>query len=147
MKKNRFYIPHDGVAPLKGMDSTSPSTLLEPSLSPSMLNMDLWEGTARKRPGYLAFGTQLVLDDASASEFLEIIDFELDDGTRKMVAVGEEKIFYLDGETWTEITTALAWVAEEGLVNWVIASGTIGGTFKKVLIISNGLRDSDGLIV
>jgi hypothetical protein len=138
VRPQKRFVPQDQTFAFKGLDDTSPSTSLLPSLSPSLENVEIKDGTIQRRWGYTQLG-----DTMSGQKVLCLVNFEALDGTRTLVAITDVDVMFLDTSdfTWDEIVEdgAYDWTASEDYpVSFVVATGTIGGTYARYLIFTNG---------
>lgn len=102
MKLGAGYIPLESRYPLRGLNSSIPSTQVPSSFSPRLSNMLIREGVAYKRPGYYEFATTVTL----VGDVLALMDFQKLDDTRILLALTSKRQYkYNDGTTaWVDIT-------------------------------------------
>ncbi len=100
MKLNSSYVPIDSAFPYKGLDSVSPSTIMNPSFSPNMLNTVIKDGRPTSRPGYDQMGNAVVGTTMLSEEFITAA------GTKFLVIATTSREYYYDGsnEIFVEIT-------------------------------------------
>lgn len=105
MRPNSGYIPVESKYPLKGLNSSVPSTQVDPSYSPRIDNMFIREGVVFKRSGYNELDTTTVL----IGDVLAIEDFQKEDDTRTLVALTSKRQYKFDDGTglWVDITATL----------------------------------------
>lgn len=66
------YLPVESNAPLRGLNTTLPSTRLDPSFSPTLLNVVVRDGIAKRRAGYQQIGQRLVGRVLAITQFGEL---------------------------------------------------------------------------
>lgn len=69
MRPNDEFIPVESNAPLMGLATTPPSTRLDPSYSPRLLNCYVRDGVVRRRAGYQQLAQRLVGRVLAITEF------------------------------------------------------------------------------
>jgi len=101
MRPDSGYIPITLHHPLRGIKTDVPATQLDPSFSPKIDNMFIRDGVAFKRSGY----KELVAQDLDQN-VMALINFQLLDGTRKFVAVTEDRQYVYDNSNgeWDDVT-------------------------------------------
>lgn len=133
---NRNFLPEQSVYPAMGLNTTSPSSQMDPGFSPDLLNIRLRRGDAFKRNGYVQLGGDL---DGTV---MAIIRFEISEGVFKTVAITTTKQYVYDpgSSSWTNITLQTMGVdvdwtgSTTDLVDWVIGTDD-SGTW---LFVTNG---------
>lgn len=101
MKIGAGYIPLESRYPLRGLNSSVPSTQLDPSFSPSLNNMQIREGVVFKRSGYYELDDTLTM----VGDVLATTDFQKLDDTRILIALTSKRQYKLiAGTGWTDIT-------------------------------------------
>lgn len=65
----REFIPLDSNVPLRGLATSPPSTRLNTSLSPNLMNVTVRDGVIRRRAGYLQLGERLIGKILGITEF------------------------------------------------------------------------------
>ena len=108
MKIRQSHVPLDSGFPYKGLDSVSPATIMNPSYSPSMLNMVIKDGRPTSRPGYEALSSGLSGTVMLSEEFITA------DGTKWLVVATTTREYYYDGTTdsYVEVTAGYGTVTE-----------------------------------
>jgi hypothetical protein len=132
MKPAKVYLPLDTSYPFLGLDTTDPSTMLDPRRSPRLLNIEFDRRSMKKRAGYSALGGDLWVSD---DPFMEISRFITSSGTRRHVAFTTHDRYLYDtsSEQWIlmgaliqDCDSAADWTAS---ANVTLASET---TIKKL---------------
>ncbi len=101
MRINSGLLAVETGQPLRGLNTSTPSSQLDPAYSPKMSNMLIQDGRAFKRSGYYEFIDQ----DLDGNVHL-VIDFIELDGTETLVAITTTRQYKFDeGEDeWADIT-------------------------------------------
>jgi hypothetical protein len=134
MKPQMGYTPVQSVHPFAGMNTTNASTLLNPSVSPSLKNVTVVDGNLKKRKGYKLLGNL----STGGLQIMELISFQDGSGNTHLVAVSTARCYVYEytTNTWTDITGLAALTGDEtNLISYVSATGTDTG---RVLLITNG---------
>ena len=143
MRPNRHYLPNDGQYPFTGLNVRDPATMINPGMSPYLLNVQATRGVVKKRTGY-----RKLIDDKGGATLDQTImlltHFETALGVRKLVCVTLDDQFLYDfaSTQWTDITKLdveeepVPWTGDE--TNFVDCCSITDST-GKYLIITNGV--------
>lgn len=131
MRRGLGYLPTEAIYPMRGLVTTTPSTLSHPSSSPVCENMLVSKGHVTKRKGYTILGIDPLVGTPMA-----IIDFRAANAIEWLVVITTSHLYKFDGDVWTDITGSCTWSGgETNIVNWTIAIGDQG----LWLIATNGI--------
>lgn len=136
------YIPDDAIYPFQGINYSDPSTLIDPHLSPDILNMDVDKGHLRKRPGFTTLGAAV---DGTP---LAIFEFESFSGVVTLLLITTTKEYKWDGAAWSDITyrepagntiVPRTGTEDDGLDYVIVTGEDESGILTKWVIITNGV--------
>lgn len=101
MRPNSGYIPVEIRAPLRGLYVDAPSTQIDPSFSPRMLNVDIRSNVVSKRSGY-----HEIYDVTLDGDVMGLVDFQTLALARTFIAFTTTRQYELDegNDTWNDIT-------------------------------------------
>jgi hypothetical protein len=134
MRPGLGFTPSQSVHPFLGLNTTNPSTLINPSLSPNCINVTVTDGNVKKRKGYIELGSL----STGGLPVMEVISFQDGSGNTHLVAVTTQRFYIYDYTTnsWIDRTNNAFSGDDTKLISWVAATGTDTG---RVLIITNGV--------
>jgi len=98
MKPTKAYLPQEALGSFQGLNTSVPSTMLDPKFSPDCVNVFVENGEIKKRSGYLQLGDTL----ATGDPVVGTMSFTSLTGTTKQIAITTKNQFMFDPstETW-----------------------------------------------
>jgi len=120
MRSKGLFIPSETKYPLMGLDSSSPSTALDPRFSPSCKNVFFEQGVVKKRLGYVGFGAGDLLSTVTEHPIIGLVQHEDTDGDLHLLAITTREFYRYDSgsDEWVCISDVLTLSKCEGKTGW-----------------------------
>lgn len=121
-RDRKIYLPLDAVTPFKGYDSVTQPVVMDPTMSPSLKNMEFFDGVGSKRTG------NLLLGDAVDGVLMALEEFVTAGGSSIFFAATTTREYKYDStnDEWDEITEGFGTVVD-----------IVDATTKKISITGN----------
>ncbi len=138
----RGFLPVDGFFPFRGLNSSDPSTFIDPRLSPLLKNVEIRQGVLEKRRGYLELPVDAGVDGGGGSKEGTVVGLveweELAAGAKRFALITTTKQYAYDAANvhWDDITgtSGLTGAITDDFDSVVAQDAT-----QKMLIITNSI--------